>query len=247
MAQTVKRLPTVQETQVWSLVWKIPWRRKWQPTPVLLPGKSHGWRSLIGYSPWGRKESDTTERLHLVLVLWISTLSHFPLVSAVSWAILIGYKMLLSCSILWARRAMHWGSWQCGTFHALPITPRAKEQPSSPSFPFSILLFSWPLQKACRNLSSPIRDWTCVPCIGSTGCLLLDFQGSPPLSILIQQTFIRCLLWASAGRTQCQRRFCFWSSRGLQSSEQERSKYVNHYPNVVKSSPSNRQVSVGAL
>ena len=40
------------------------WRRKWQPTTVLLPGKSHGWRSLVGYSPWGRKESDTTERLH---------------------------------------------------------------------------------------------------------------------------------------------------------------------------------------
>ena len=37
---------------------------KWQSTPALLPGKSHGWRSLIGYSPWGRKESDTTERLH---------------------------------------------------------------------------------------------------------------------------------------------------------------------------------------
>ena len=41
------------------------WRRKWQPTPVFLPGKSHGWRSLVGYSPWGHKESDTTERLHL--------------------------------------------------------------------------------------------------------------------------------------------------------------------------------------
>ena len=41
----------------------FPWRRKWQPTPVLLPGKSHGRRSLAGYSPWGRKESDTTERL----------------------------------------------------------------------------------------------------------------------------------------------------------------------------------------
>ena len=40
------------------------WRRKWQPTPGLLPGKSHGRRSLVGYSPWGRKESDTTERLH---------------------------------------------------------------------------------------------------------------------------------------------------------------------------------------
>ena len=42
---------------------KTPWRREWQPTPVLLPGKSHGWRSLVGYSPWGRKESDMTERL----------------------------------------------------------------------------------------------------------------------------------------------------------------------------------------
>ena len=39
-------------------------RRHWHPTPVLLPGKSHGWRSLVGCSPWGRKESDTTERLH---------------------------------------------------------------------------------------------------------------------------------------------------------------------------------------
>ena len=37
----------------------------WQPTPVLLPGKSHGWRSLVGCSPWGRKESGTTERLHV--------------------------------------------------------------------------------------------------------------------------------------------------------------------------------------
>ena len=39
-------------------------RRRWQPTPVLLPGKSHGWRSLVGYSPCGCYESDVTERLH---------------------------------------------------------------------------------------------------------------------------------------------------------------------------------------
>ena len=38
-------------------------RRQWQPTPVLLPGESHGWRSLVGYSPWGGEESDTTELL----------------------------------------------------------------------------------------------------------------------------------------------------------------------------------------
>ena len=43
---------------------KIPWRRKWQSTPVLLSGKSHGQRNLVGYSPWGRKESDMTEQLN---------------------------------------------------------------------------------------------------------------------------------------------------------------------------------------
>ena len=40
------------------------WRRQWQPTPVLLPGKFHGRRSLVGYNPWGREESDTTQQLH---------------------------------------------------------------------------------------------------------------------------------------------------------------------------------------
>ena len=39
-------------------------RRQWHPTPALLPGKSHGRRSLVGHSPWGREESDTTEQLH---------------------------------------------------------------------------------------------------------------------------------------------------------------------------------------
>ena len=43
----------------------MPWRRERQPTPVFLPGKSHGQQSLAGYSPWGRKETDVTERLTL--------------------------------------------------------------------------------------------------------------------------------------------------------------------------------------
>ena len=42
---------------------KIPWRRKWQPTPVFLPGKSHGWRNLTGCSPWGHEKLDMTEPL----------------------------------------------------------------------------------------------------------------------------------------------------------------------------------------
>ena len=48
-------------------VQKIPWRRKWHPTPIFLPGKSHGQRSLVGYSPWSCKESNTTEHTHTVL------------------------------------------------------------------------------------------------------------------------------------------------------------------------------------
>ena len=45
-------------------VGKIPWRRAWKPTPVFMPGKSHGQRSLAGYSPWHLPESDTTEPLN---------------------------------------------------------------------------------------------------------------------------------------------------------------------------------------
>ena len=44
---------------------RTQWRRQWHPTPVLLPGKSHGQRSLVGCSPWGLEESDMTERLHI--------------------------------------------------------------------------------------------------------------------------------------------------------------------------------------
>ena len=60
VAQMVKSLSTMRETWVQSLGWEDPLERKWQSTPVLLPGKSHGQRSLVGYSPWGSQESDTT-------------------------------------------------------------------------------------------------------------------------------------------------------------------------------------------
>ena len=57
--QMVKDPPAMKVFDPWGR--KIPWRRAWQPTPVFLPGESHGQRSLVGYSPWSRKESDTTE------------------------------------------------------------------------------------------------------------------------------------------------------------------------------------------
>ena len=62
--------PTLSFSYPFPHAWvgKILWRKKWHPTPVLLPGESHGQRSMVGYSPWGCKESDTTEQLHF----------HFP-------------------------------------------------------------------------------------------------------------------------------------------------------------------------
>ena len=55
----------MQETGFDPWVGKIPWGRKWQPTPVFLPGESQGQRSLADYSPWGHKESETTEQLSM--------------------------------------------------------------------------------------------------------------------------------------------------------------------------------------
>ena len=60
----VKNLPAMQETSVLSLDQEDPLEKEWQPTPVLLPGEFHGQRSLVGCSPWDRKELDMTERLH---------------------------------------------------------------------------------------------------------------------------------------------------------------------------------------
>ena len=67
VAQTVKHLPTMWEIWVRCRGQEDP-LEKWQPTPVLLPGKSHGLRSLVGYSPWGHKESDTTSLSHSYLI-----------------------------------------------------------------------------------------------------------------------------------------------------------------------------------
>ena len=77
MAQTVKRLSTMRQTRVQSLGLKIAWRRKRQPTPVFLPGESHRRRSLVGYSPWGCKESDMTKRFKFNLC-FNAVLSNHP-------------------------------------------------------------------------------------------------------------------------------------------------------------------------
>ena len=65
LAQTVKSLPALQETWVQSLGWEDPLDKGMQPTPVFLPGGSHGQKNLVGYSPLGHTESGTTNRLTL--------------------------------------------------------------------------------------------------------------------------------------------------------------------------------------
>ena len=80
--------PSFQQYRLGLLPWvgKIPWRRKWQPAPVPLPGKSHGQRRLVGYSPCGHKELDTTEWLYfwshiLEIIVTSNIIKNFPYVS----------------------------------------------------------------------------------------------------------------------------------------------------------------------
>ena len=101
----------MQETWVWSLGQEGPLEKEWQSTPVFLPGKSHGWRSLIGYSPWGRKESDATERLRFTN----STVCFCEWMTRPAWS---SWGALLCGSVV-----MSYGLWQkpVGVYTDLPM------------------------------------------------------------------------------------------------------------------------------
>ena len=103
----------------------IPWRRKWQSTPVLLPGKSHGQRSLVGHSLWGRNELDTTEWLHFPFLVWVLKISFVLFTKGFSWLNFIFhslYSSLWKCYHLfrpvfligWAY--VPWDPWQALSF-----------------------------------------------------------------------------------------------------------------------------------
>ena len=106
-------------------VGKMPRRRKWLPTPVFFPGEFHGHRTLVGYSPWGRKESDTTEQLTLLLLC---------VLRRVSWCCLpLAVRSMRQCSgsspithvcdmpeVLWASVVVAVLCFLVGTYHKLP-------------------------------------------------------------------------------------------------------------------------------
>ena len=82
----VLRFIGVTKSQTWLSDWTnwltdTYWRRKWQPTTVLLTGKSHGWRRVVGYSLWGRKESDKTERHYITHTYTLDHVLGWPKIS----------------------------------------------------------------------------------------------------------------------------------------------------------------------
>ena len=135
----VKNLPAIQETRVQSLGREDLLRRKWQPTPVFLPGKSHGWRSLVGCSPWGRTQLDTTERLHF----------HFSL-SCIG----EGNGNPLQCSCLENPRDS--GAWWAAVYGVAQSRTRLKRLRSSSSV--YILKKSFPIMVYHRILSPGVSQ-----------------------------------------------------------------------------------------
>ena len=129
---------------IWILYFHFSWahrcgiagsyrRRQWHPTPVLLPGKSHGWRSLVGCSPWGGWRSDTTERLHF----------HFSL-SCIGG----GNGNPLQCSCLENPRDT--GAWWAAVYGAAQSRTRLKWLSSSSM----VTIFNWGTGRLFSKISS---------------------------------------------------------------------------------------------
>ena len=164
-------------------VGKIPWRRKWQPTPAFLPTEFHGQRSLAGYSPWGLKESDTSE--------WLSIQTHTSNKNHTSlrlFSIFFVYLLVLLLTIYQAtifKYTLLDIKWKV-TERSL-VTRRAECLQSCPTFCDPIVcsthgscvhvilqagILQWISISFCRGSSWP-RDWSCVSsgsCIGK--CVL---------------------------------------------------------------------------
>ena len=117
-----------------------PWRRRWHPTPVLLPGKSHGRRTLVGCSPWSRQESDTTERLHF----------HFSL-SCIG----EGNGNPLQCSCL--KNPRDGGIWWAAVYGVAQSRARLKWLSSSSSISTHTQKWLCSVQFSCSVVSNSLR------------------------------------------------------------------------------------------
>ena len=125
------------ETQIQSLGWEDPWRGKWCCTPVLLSGESHGQRSLVGYIPWGHKESDMTD--HLSIEIWISVQFSHSVVS----------------NSLWPRGLQHARL----SYHQLCSNSCPSSCWCHPTFSYSVVAFSSCLQSFPASESFPMSQF----------------------------------------------------------------------------------------
>ena len=127
-------------SQSYGIGWKYTyrWRRQWHPTPVLLPGKSHGWSSLVGCSPWGRWGSDTTKRLHF----------HFSLSCTGE-----GNGNPLQCSCLENPRDL--GAWRAAIYGVAQSRTRLKRHSSSSSSNVTSL-FKYKLYILMSHVNDPV-------------------------------------------------------------------------------------------
>ena len=112
----VKNLPTIHETGFDAWVGKFPWWREWLLTSVFLSGEFCEWRSLAGYSPWGRKESDVTE--------WL-TVSHFKNKNPSLYTFIL-YIYLIIRKIFWMRKKKNYKKHPCFWITFIPSSPTLK-------------------------------------------------------------------------------------------------------------------------
>ena len=98
---------------------KVPWRRKWQPTPGFLPGKSHGQRSLVGYSPWGHKESDAAEQPNnnTLRNLWAGGILYLTLTRYVNLSFITWLRSIFQ------RKGLPWIAERGSQRRGLPLIP----------------------------------------------------------------------------------------------------------------------------
>ena len=131
-------------------------RKQWHPTPVLLPGKSHGRTSLVGHSPWGREESDTTERLH----------SHFSLSCTGE-----GNSNPPQCSCL--ENPRDGGAWWAAVYGVAQSWPRLKDLAAAAGPQRLIQLAKgWPSHNICHLPLTLCPQQT----------LIINHHISPPLA-----------------------------------------------------------------
>ena len=149
-----------------------PWRRKWQSTPELLPGKSHGQRSLESCSPWGRKESDTTEWLHFTIARIGGTSEYFCEIDCIfDCAAKVKDEdkdVVFCCSVVLFWNFLH--SWRCNvpfvewkvvSFHWRKSGVLARSLASSSAPLLSDLIFDFsPFCSLCSSCAGLCYPWS---------------------------------------------------------------------------------------